>query len=95
MYTVHSANMTPETRELFRTYKRLREEGRDNVFIEDAADVTEREFKKKLEREMVRFLYRIYSPRTDEPARSGLTRTCNLARLIRDARLGKNDKLFS
>ena len=61
--------MTPETRELFRTYKRLREEGRDNVFIEDAADVTEREFKKKLEREMVRFLYRIYSPRTDEPAR--------------------------
>ena len=95
MYTVHSDNMTPETKELFLTYRRLRVEGQDNVFIEAAADATEGELMRELAREMDEFLYRVFSPKADEPPRSGLPRTCNLARLIRDARLGKNDRLFS
>ena len=94
MYTVHSNNMTPETRELFLRYWRLHKEGRDNAFIAAAAGSEETQLRRRLEREMATFLYRLYSPRPAEPLRSGLAKACQLGRLIRDARLGKNDTLF-
>ena len=95
MYTVHSDNMTAETRELFLRSRRLRDEGRDNVFIAAAAECDEAELRRRVEREMRTFLYRLYSAAPGEAPRSGLARACRLARLQRDARLGKNDMLFS
>ena len=95
MLTVHSDNMTPETRELFRTWRRLDEEGQHNVFIQAGADTTRMELMERVEREMAEFLYRFFSPKPGERARSGLARSCRLARLMRDARLGKPDRLFS
>ena len=94
MYTVHSDNMTPETRELFLRSRRLRDEGRENVFIAAAAECDEAELRWRVERDMRTFLYRLYSEKTDEPPRSGLAKACRLGRLMRDARLGKNDMLF-
>lgn len=91
---MHVENLTPKTRERYLGYLRLREEGKENIFIEAAAEAVEFEVMEKSGREADEFLYRLFSPKTDEAPRSGLAKACSLGRLMREERLGRQTTLF-
>lgn len=91
---MHSDNLSPKSKERYLDYLRLREEGRDNVFIEAAADAMELELVEEIGREADEFLYRLFSPKPEEAPRSRLAKACSLGRLMRDERLGRQTTLF-
>ena len=86
---MHVENLTPKTRQRYLDFLQLREEGRENVFIEAAADTMELELMKEIGREEDELLYRLFSPRPEEAPRSGLAKACSPGRLMREERLGR------
>ena len=91
---MHIDNLTARTRERYLDYLRLREEGRDNVFIEAAAESLELDLMREIGREAEELLYRLFSPAPDESPRSRLGKACELGRLLRDERLGRTTCLY-
>ena len=91
---VRECDAASETATHSRSPKML-EEGGSNVFVAAAAECDEAELTRRFERDMRAFLYRLYSARPDSLPRSGLSKPCRLGRLMRDARPGSNDRLFS